>query len=295
MTISSMTGFGRAQASHDGVSWQWELRSVNGRGLDLRLRLPSGADALEPQIRAAIGRHLQRGSVTAQLLSKREGTATSITINEDALGKVLFACARLQAETGARPPSVDGLLALRGVLEVDEPGDDALLTPERTAALLASLDVAIGELVAARRGEGERLATVLRDQIAEIDRLTGEVAANPSRTPEAIRARLAEQVRRLLDTGAAFDADRLHQEAVLIATRADVEEELKRLASHTAAARELLGAAEPVGRKLDFLSQEFNREANTLCSKANATEVTRLGLALKVVIDQMREQVQNIE
>ncbi|MEZ5842218.1 MAG: YicC/YloC family endoribonuclease [Hyphomicrobiaceae bacterium] len=295
MTLSSMTGFGRAQGEHDGVGWLWELRSVNGRGLDVRLRLPPGAEAVEPQVRARLGSQLARGSVTAQLSLKRESGAVSVRINEEALAKVLFAAARLQAETGARPPSVDGLLALRGVLEVDEPADAELLSEQRTQALLASLDHAIGELTAARRSEGSRLADVLQDQLAEIERLTAAVSASPARSPEAIRARLADQVRRLTETGLGLEPERLHQEAVLIATRADVEEELKRLGSHVAAARDLVASGEPVGRKLDFLSQEFNREANTLCSKSNATEITRLGLALKVVIDQFREQVQNIE
>lgn len=295
MTVSSMTGFGRAHGRDDAIAWQWEVRSVNGRGLDLRLRLPPGADGLEPQVRAMLARHLQRGNVTANLVIKREAAASPIRINQDALATVLFAAARLQAETGAAPPTVDGLLALRGVLEIEEQGDDDLASVARAGALLASLESAVAELVAARRAEGDRLALVLTEQLDEIERLTGAVAAAPSRTPDAIRARLGDQVRRLLDTGASFDTERLHQEAVLLATRADVEEELKRLSSHVTAARELVAGGSAIGRKLDFLSQEFNREANTLCSKANATEVTRLGLALKVVIDQMREQVQNIE
>ena len=295
MTLNSMTGFGRSNGFDETVAWQWEVRSVNGRGLDIRLRLPSGMDSLEQDARNALARRFKRGSVTAQLTVKREGGRASISINEETLAKVLFAAARLQAETGAKPPTVDGLLALRGVLEVEETNDDDLLSPERRVTLLEGLDAAASELADARRSEGNRLETVLREHVEEIDRLTGDVAKNPARSPEAIRTRLADQVRRLMETGIGLDPDRLHQEAVLIATRADVEEALKRLASHTVAARELFASSDAVGRKLDFLSQEFNREANTLGSKSNATEVTRLGLALKAVIDQFREQVQNVE
>ncbi len=295
MSLKSMTGFGRADGSFGGISWTWEVRSVNGRGLDVRLRVPPGSDALEPRVREAVARRFARGSITISLQIQRETGATEIRLNEAALEQVLKAAEHIQHLTGCERPRVEGLLALKGVLETVEPIEDEASLKARHDAMIASLEVALTGLAAARTAEGERLSAVIADQLSEIARLVAKVAASPSRTPSAIATRLAEQVRRLLDTGASLDRDRLHQEAVLIATRADVEEELQRLIAHVAATRELLGESGPAGRKLDFLTQEFNREANTLCSKANASDVTGAGLALKTVIDQMREQVQNIE
>jgi len=208
---------------------------------------------------------------------------------------VLRAVEEVRRLTGAPPPTADGLLALRGVLDVADRSEAAAIEAELAARILASLDEALAALAQARAEEGHRLSSVLLAQIDEIERLTRLVQGSPSRTPEAIRARLADQVARLLDAGAALDPARLHQEAVLIATRTDVEEEIQRLSAHVASARALLSEGVPSGRKLDFLAQEFNREANTLTSKAIDREVSRAGLALKTVIDQLREQVQNIE
>jgi uncharacterized protein (TIGR00255 family) len=295
MSLKSMTGFGRSDGALPGISWTWEARSVNGRGLDVRLRLPPGSDALEPRVRDAASQRFSRGSLTVALQAQRDAGATEIRLNEAALEQVLKAADHIQHLTGCERPRVEGLLALKGVLEVVEPVEDEQSVKIRHDAMMASLDTALDDLAAARAGEGTRLAEVLKGHIGKIERIVAEVAASPARTPDAIAARIAEQVRRLMDNGAALDPDRLHQEAVLFATRADVEEELQRLKAHVAAARELLAESGAVGRKLDFLTQEFNREANTLCSKANAADITRAGLALKAVIDQMREQVQNIE
>ncbi|MFN3869156.1 MAG: YicC/YloC family endoribonuclease [Hyphomicrobiaceae bacterium] len=296
MAINSMTGFGRADGSCDGQSWAWEVRSVNGRGLDVRLRLPPGSDAIEARAREAIARRMTRGSITANLTAQRATGITEIRLNEAALGQVLAAADRVRALTGGTSPPVEALLGMRGVLEVGEPVEDEARQKVRQDAMLASLEVCLDDLVRARAAEGERLALALIAQLDEIERLVSVVRTSPARQPAAIAERLAEQVRRLLDaSGASLDPDRLHQEAVLIATKADVAEELERLASHVTATRQLLDEGGAVGRKLDFLMQEFNREANTLCSKANAADMTRAGLALKVVVDQMREQVQNIE
>ena len=295
MNLKSMTGFGRADGGMGPVSWTWEVRSVNGRGLDVRLRLPPGSDGLEPRIREAVGRRFTRGSLNVALQVQRDTGATEIRLNESALEQVLKAAEHIQHLTGCERPRVEGLLALKGVLEVVEPVEDEAATRQRQDAMIASLEEALTELEEARGAEGRRLSSVLANQLTEVERLVGIVTASPSRTPQAIAARLGEQIRRLVDTSVALDADRLHQEAVLIATRADVEEELQRLTAHVAAARELISSNGPAGRKLDFLTQEFNREANTLCSKANAADVTRAGLELKALIDQMREQVQNIE
>lgn len=293
MEIKSMTGFARTEGSHGALRWHWELRSVNGRGLDLRFRLPPGFDLIEPKLREAAQKRLVRGSVNATLTMQREAGAAAIRLNEAALRQASAAADRAMELTGAARPPLEALLAIRGVLEVTEPEEavnEALLQPA-----VASFEAAIGGLVAARAREGRRLGDILADQLAQIETLVATAANSPARSVEAIRGRLAEQVARLVDASPQLDPARLHQEAVLIATRADIEEEVKRLGAHIAAARELLGAAEPVGRKLEFLAQEFNREANTLCSKANAPEITRSGLGLKAVIDQLREQVQNIE
>ena len=286
MTLNSMTGFARADGSAKGVRWYWEVKSVNGRGLDIRVRLPQGHDQLEPKIREAAAKRFVRGSLTVNLNAQREAVAVEVRVNEAALAQV-------RRLTGAPPPSADGLLALRGVLDVTEA--DNSLDADVAAAMLASLESALLALASARAAEGQRLTAVLTAHIDEIERLTRQVQTSPSRTPEAIAARLAEQVAKLTDASSTFDPARLHQEAILIATRSDVEEEIQRLAAHVASARALLAESQPAGRKFDFLAQEFNREANTLTSKAIDMDISRAGLALKTVIDQMREQVQNIE
>lgn len=296
MTIRSMTGFARAEGSLDSASWHWEIRSVNGRGLDVRLRFPSGLEYVEPRVREAVARHVTRGSVNITLVVDRAGAGAEIRLNETALAQVMQAAERIRNLTDAAPPRVDGLIAIKGVLDIIEPQDDPEQQAARADAMLASLESGLAALVTARTAEGNRLASVLAGQLAEIERLVEVVRTSPARTPQAIEERLKEQVRRILDAGAgSFDPGRLHQEAVLLATRADVAEELQRLDSHIGAARELLADDGAVGRKLDFLAQEFNREANTLCSKASDIDITRAGLALKQVIDQLREQVQNIE
>ena len=295
MSLNSMTGFGRAEGSYEGQSWVWEVRSVNGRGLDVRLRLPPGSDALEARVRDAVARRFSRGSISINLAVQRTGGVTEIRLNEQALAQVLVAADRIRALAGGERPPAETLLSMRGVLEVVEPVDDEAHQKPRLDAMMASVEHALDDLARARTQEGARLSVVISGQLDEIGRLVAEVRESPLRTREAIAERLADQVRRLVEASAVLDAQRLHQEAVLLATKADVAEELERLASHIVAARGLMEEEGSVGRKLDFLMQEFNREANTLCSKANATEITRAGLALKVVIDQMREQVANIE
>jgi uncharacterized protein (TIGR00255 family) len=295
MTIKSMTGFARADGTVGGLSWHWELRSVNGRGLDVRLRVPPGFEALEPRIREAVNKRVVRGSLTVNLNVKRLSGQTEIRLNESALKQVLAAVERLRAAAPVAPPSAEALLNVRGVLELVEPEETEAETAARAEAMLTSLDTALDGMVEARAAEGGRLGTIVVSQVAEIERLVDLVERSPTRAPAAVRQRLKEQVGKLLETGAGLDETRLYQEAAMLAARTDVEEELKRLAAHVAAARALLKAKEPAGRRLDFLAQEFNREANTLCSKASDSETTRAGLELKAVIDQMREQVQNIE
>lgn len=295
MTLQSMTGFARSEGASNGTSWHWELRSVNNRGLDLRLRLPPGFEALEPKVRDRIAKAFSRGSINANLSITRRARTTEVRLNQAALDRVLAIANRLSDATGAEKPRIDTLLGLKGMIDLVEDADDEEGLAAEQAAVMADLETAVAGLLAARSEEGARLKAVLSDQVSEIERLSASVASSPARSVDAIRARLADQVARLMDTNQGLDPVRLHQEAVILATRADVEEELKRLAAHVEAARELLTGGGAVGRKLDFLAQEFNREANTLTSKAADQEIARAGLALKVVIDQLREQVQNIE
>lgn len=296
MTISSMTGFARADGSTDGLSWIWESRSVNGRGLDVRLRLPPGYEALEIPARDAVAKRFARGSISLSLSIEKQQTNGAIRLNEQVLADVIKAADRVSTLSGATKPDAAQLLMIKGVLETsDQATEDAAARASREKTILQSLEGALDKLGEARRAEGARLGGVIHDQISQIEQLAATVRVSPSRAPEAVMTRLKDAIARLVDTTAALDDQRLHQEAVLIATRADVEEELQRLSAHVAAARDILAERGSVGRKLDFLAQEFNREANTLCSKANAVDITRLGLQLKTVIDQFREQVQNVE
>jgi len=295
MTVESMTGFARAAGEWSATGIVWELRSVNGKGLEARLRLPPGHERLEQPCRQAIQKAFARGNIQASLnIAQAPGQQQPI-VNEALLKDLAGLAHRLQEQFGASPASADGLLALRGVLELPE----QILSEEDRAALdavvIATLQAAIEALEAARRSEGAALEGLLRGHIEQIERLTLKAEADPSRQPEMIRARLAEQVALLLGAAPALDEQRLATEAAFLATKADIREEIDRLKTHVASARALLGEGGPVGRKLDFLAQEFNRESNTLCSKSNAASVTAIGLELKAVVDQFREQVQNLE
>jgi len=295
MTLMSMTGFARTAGAGHGYRWTWELRSVNGKGLDIRLRLPPGLDHLDQPVRERIGAHLHRGSLQIGLSLQRESSATTLRVNEELLSSVIALMKRVGGEIDAAPPSLDGILAVRGVLETVDAEDDPAVAAALAIRLLGDLDVALAEMVVARAREGAALGSLLAARLDEVERLRQAAEAAPARTPEAIRARLADQVATLLGASPALDPDRLHQEAVLLATRADIREELDRLETHVAAARALLREGGAVGRKLDFLAQEFNRETNTLCSKANDRSLTAIGLDMKAAVDQLREQVQNLE
>ena len=295
MTISSMTGFAREAGVTGPYQWAWEIKTVNGRGLDVRLRTPPGYDAIGEDARQLISKALGRGMCQLNLTVARAATAPRVKINEEVLATLAEALGRVKMPNGIKPASVDGLLALRGVIEFDEDSDDEDLAAALAKDLRAAAGRMIESLQAARRREGNALATVIEGQVTAIARLTAEAEACPARQPEAIRARLQSQVAALLDGAQALDPARLHQEAVLIAARADIREELDRLRAHTEAAREMLRDGGSVGRRLDFLAQEFGREANTLCAKANDVALSRIGLDLKAVVEQFREQVQNLE
>jgi uncharacterized protein (TIGR00255 family) len=295
MTLRSMTGFGRADGVANGYRWTWEVRSVNGKGLDLRLRLPPGFERLDLAVRERSARLLIRGNVQSTLSLQRDGAATRLTINEDALAGVIAVMEQIGARMDVQKPTLDGILSIRGVVDTADVEDE----PETLAALddqmLLGFEKAVGDMVAMRTREGAALAATLRTRIDEIEALAAAAEASPARSVEAIRMKLAEQVAALLDAVPALDPDRLHQEAVLLATKADIREELDRLTAHVDAARALLAEGGAVGRRLDFLAQEFNREVNTLCAKANDRSLTAIGLDLKAVVDQLREQIQNLE
>jgi len=295
MTLKSMTGFARADGVHGTISWFWEVRSVNGRSLDVRLRLPSGLERLEAGARGLCQEKLARGNCTISLGIKREAGQTEIKLNEAALEQAFAVAERARALTELKAPRLDTLLGMRGVVETAEPEESEEEQAALTHALLAGLSAALDQLIAARAAEGERLQTVIEKQLADIDELVARAAAAAARQPGVLAARLREQIARLNEAGAGLEPERLHQEALLLAAKADIQEELDRLRAHVAAAKELIAGGEPAGRKLEFLAQEFNREANTICSKASDIEISRAGLDLKSVIDQLREQVQNIE
>ena len=295
MALSSMTGFARSQGVAGGYAWAWELKSVNSKGLDLKLRLPPGWESIESAVRARASEVLSRGSVFANLSVSREGTAPVARINEPALEAVLAAIKNLSGKVDGIAPSLDGILSLKGVMEVSEAEESEDERSAAEAAAVAGFGDALKGLAEMRRTEGQALGRILTARLSEIDTLAARAEATPGRKPEAIKARLAEQVAALLETSQRFDADRLHQEAILLATKIDIREELDRLVAHVAQANKLIAAGGPVGRKLDFLSQELNRESNTLCSKANDLELTNIGLELKAVVEQFREQVQNLE
>jgi uncharacterized protein (TIGR00255 family) len=292
--IASMTGFARAEGTTDGVAWAWELRSVNGRSLELRFRLPNGWDSREAGWRDLAGRSLKRGNVSANLTIKRP-SETRLELDPLALEQVLKIATDLHRRIpGSPPPSADALLSLPGVLRQAEAS--RLEEQEALAAdVQAGFIEALKGLVEARRAEGARLAAVLNHQLDTIANLCADAAIQAAGQPEAQRARMLENLQTLIRETPNLPEDRLHQEVALLASRSDVREELDRLNSHVAAAHDLLREAVNIGRKLDFLIQEFNREANTLCSKSATSALTATGLKLKAAIEQLREQVQNIE
>lgn len=296
MKLQSMTGFARVAAEHDGAAFAWEVKSVNGKSVEARLRLPQGYERLEPTVRQSVQKRFARGSFQATLTVSRTGGAqVQPVVNEAFLRDVAELANRLVEQHGAAPATADGLLALRGVFDMPETVESEEERTALDAAILACFEAALAGLEQARCAEGEALRALLSDHVSAIETLTLRAEADPSREPAAIRARLAEQVRLLLEASPALDEARLNMEAAFLATKADIREEIDRLKTHVASACSLLAGGGAIGRKLDFLAQEFNRESNTLCSKSNAAAVTAIGLELKAVVDQFREQVQNLE
>jgi uncharacterized protein (TIGR00255 family) len=295
MALSSMTGFARGQGVAGAYGWVWEIRSVNAKGMDLRLRLPPGWDAIEPALRARAAEVLARGTLHATLNVEREGVAPVVKVNEAVLQAVIGTLNSLADRIEAEPARLDGILAIKGVIEVTDAAEREDERAAAQAAVVKGFDATLADLTKMRRHEGEALGRVLGTRLHEISALVARAEAAPGRKPEAIKARLAEQIATLLEASERFDADRLHQEAILMASKADVREELDRLVAHVAQATKMIRDGGAVGRRLDFLAQEFNRETNTLCAKANGLELTNIGLELKSLVEQFREQVQNLE
>ena len=295
MALSSMTGFARSHGTSGPYAFEWELKSVNAKGFDLRMRLPPGWDELEPLTRKRAAEVLSRGTVYANLTVKRANALQVVRFNEDVLASVIKIAGELAGRIDAVAPSIDGLLAIKGVIEVVEPDSNEAEDMAAKAAAAATFEQALNNLIEMRKREGVTLGQILSQRMDEIEVLMKKAEAAPGRRPEAIKARLAEQIAALLDASDRFDPDRLSQEAVMIAAKADIREELDRIASHISQAREMIGKGGAIGRRLDFLAQEFNREVNTCCSKSNDIELTNTGLAMKNVVEQFREQVQNLE
>ncbi len=290
-----MTGFARVAGAVPAARLAWELKSVNGKSLDIRLRTPPGFDDLAEEARKRIAVVLKRGTCFASLTLQRDERLPVVRINEDLLDQLVALSSRFAGRDGVNPPSLDGLLAVRGVVEIAEARDDEAAEAALRAAVLSSLDQAVKELAAARASEGAALDQILSARLGDMARLTDAAEHSPARQPEAVKKRLADNIAAILDSGRDFDANRLHQEAVLLASRADIREELDRLKAHVEAARALIVEGGAVGRRLDFLAQEMAREANTLSAKANDIALNATGLELKSVVEQFREQVQNVE
>lgn len=295
MAIASMTGFARMDGAIEDFSWTWELKSVNGRNLDIRCRLPASFESLEPIIRSTAADLLKRGNVNVSLSVDDHARTGSFRVNEVALSQIEALMRDLGPRVNAAPPRLDGLLALRGVLEIEDATPAPEVAEQRLQTLQQSLVAALQQLHDMRRAEGQRLGDLILGHLDEIDRLRSAAAEIAATQPELLRKRLNEQLSTLLANQPPLSEERLAQEVLLLVAKADVREELDRLAAHVAAARTLIAGGGPVGRKLDFLCQEFNREANTLCSKASELALTNIGIDLKAAIEQLREQIQNIE
>ena len=291
-----MTGFADSRGVHGNLRWRWETKSVNGRGLDLRFRAPPGYEGLESGARTLASERFKRGSFQVVLTAAADDAGRGFRVDPVALAEAVRLAKKVAEETGLEAARVDGLLALKGVVVQEENAaldDEARMA--RDAAMLESLAGAYDLLVRARSNEGAKLEAVILRQIGEIERFTLEARALAVQQPFILRERMMAQLKELIAPGSNVPEERVAQEVAILASRADLSEELDRLAAHCQEARALVASKEPAGRKLDFLAQEFNREANTLCAKSSDIQLTHVGLALKAVIDQFREQVQNVE
>jgi uncharacterized protein (TIGR00255 family) len=295
MTLSSMTGFGRAEGHYKHYSWVWEIRSVNGKGLDVRMRIPPGLDAFDQFIKTTIKKEITRGSINVLLQLSKEETDTDVKVNEAALDKLIGVAKKASVDHDLPMPSLDSLLSIRDVVEIILTEDNENQISERNDILKKSFIEALSELKSSRQEEGLATRKMLSDVIDQVEDLLNQAEEIVNNQPSLLKEKYEEKVNALFDNKQGIDKDRLAQEIVLLATKADTKEETNRLRAHIASARTMLDAKGTIGRKMDFLSQEFNREANTLCSKSSDIALTNIGLSLKTAIDQIREQVQNVE
>lgn len=295
MTLSSMTGFGRAEGHYEHYSWVWEIRSVNGKGLDVRMRIPPGLDAFDQFIKTTIKKEITRGSINVLLQLSKEETDTDVKVNEAALDKLIGVAKKASVDHDLPMPSLDSLLSIRDVVEIIPTEDNENQISERNDILKKSFIEALSELKSSRQDEGLATRKMLSDVIDQVEDLLNQAEEIANNLPSLLKEKFEEKVSALFDNKQGIDKDRLAQEIVLLATKADTKEETDRLRAHIASARTMLDAKGTIGRKMDFLTQEFNREANTLCSKSSDIALTNIGLSLKTAIDQIREQVQNVE
>lgn len=296
MSLRSMTGFARVNAQAEGATWSWELKSVNAKGFDLRLRLPPGLDTTEVEARRMISTVIVRGTVQASLDLVRPDRPAAVRLNHAMIESLSRSLGAAAASAGLAPPSIDAILGIKGVVEIEEADADPDSATRLNEALLQSFEQAVLALCAARQEEGTAIEAILKDKLAAIGALTRTADTLPSRGPEAVKARLRRQIEDLFEASAEqLDQQRLHHEAMLLVVKADIREELDRLKAHVAQAEELLARGGTIGRRLDFLAQELSREVNTLCAKSNDVALTAIGLDLKTLVEQFREQVQNVE
>ncbi len=295
MTLSSMTGFTRAGGENSVFRWNWEVKSVNNKGLDIRVKLPGFLDGFDIEVKKAVGKALARGSVFLNLSVDQAIASERFVVNEERLAQLADIASRYAGKPGLAPASVDGLLSVKGVVELIGEGFEETALADLQVQLLGDLEKVLESLREARQAEGARMQVFLAAQLKDMRSLLDDARQAVGNRDEAAKARFAAQLRKLENADKPVSEDRLAQEIAIMAVKADVQEEFDRLCSHFDEAEKLLGSGKPIGRRLDFLCQEFNREANTLCSKANDTKLTSIGVDLKVLIDQFREQVQNIE
>ncbi len=295
MTLSSMTGFARTSGNYENYQWTWEIKSVNGRALDIRCRTPYGMEAIEQMARKSTKENIARGSVNINLQMNRDADGTAFKVNQEMLDVLVAVAIETSMNNHLPQPSLDALMGIKDVIQYVEAEEDDVMIKARNIALEKSFADVIAAFKRARDSEGSAMQAVLKGLLDEIERLVKEADVIAAELPHLIKGRYMEKVNALLDDKTALDPDRIAQEVVLLATKADIKEEIDRLYAHIEAARGHLKADGQIGRKLDFLTQEFNREANTLCSKAYDIRLTNVGLSLKTTIDQFREQVQNIE
>ena len=295
MTLSSMTGFGRSNNSFENYSWVWELKSVNGKGLDLRTRIPQGFDTLDKHVKSVAKKVLFRGTLNILLQIKKDGVETVLNVNEDVLNKLIIIAKDAAIKHNLSMPSIDNLLTIRDVIEVNNDDTPDYTEKGRDKAVKLSFDEALKSLISSREEEGAATYCMLSLILDDINRLLSEAEVIGLKQPELLKEKYEKKLGSLFDNKQDIDQGRLAQEIVLLALKSDIKEETDRLNAHIVSARKLLLTNGPVGRKLEFLTQEFNREINTLCSKSSDIRLTNIGLSLKASIDQFREQVLNVE